>query len=283
MKTSNKLLAAFFVLIFAVPFLLLVGFKKAINSQQSTFVPMNNQFAYKGEIKPYKFIKIVGPSIQDTTGISDTEKIFSCTIIPSDSANYSYNYYNSNQQSEAEARIVLDQVDDTLLVKYVRNTEKNYFIPIKIDLYLPLLNEIIVEGATVFIDSINTTNSPQISFDLRNHANLQLGNFGHSQTILGSGNIETEVNGTKNIHFDSSYFRERSGKLLSVHIKASNASFTVGPYAWINHLQLQINGQSQVSIDNNSRIDQLSGFISDSSSVNADWKNIRRLTALTTK
>lgn len=279
MKTSNKLLAAFFVIVFAVPFIMLVGFQKSIKELEPIFIDVNNQLSHKGEIKPYKFIKIIGPVIPE---------IFSCKIIPSDSAFY---IYNTNQQKTGEDGIILEQVGDTLLVRYSGTkmqdegrSQKNYYSIIQIDLYLPLLNKIIVEGATtVLIDSMNTANNPQISFDLRNQANLQLGNFGHSQTTFGPGNTETELDGTKDIPFDSSSFRERSGKLLSVHIKASNASFTVGPYAWINHLQLQINGQSQVSINTNSRIDQLSGFISDSSVVSANWKNIRRLAALTKK
>ena len=279
MKTSNKLLAAFFLIVFAVPFIILVGFRKSIKEQEPTFEPFNNKFIHRGEIKSYKIIKIIGPGVPE---------VFSCTIVPSDSAFYSYNTYH---QTKVEDGMILEQVGDTLLVKYAGtiiqdqgSTQKNSYSIIEIDLYLPLLNKIIVEGATTIrIDSINTDNNPQISFDLRNQANLQLGNFGHSQTIFGSGNIETELSGTKDSAFDSSSFRKRSWKLLSVDIKASNASFTVGPYAWIKDLQLQINGQSQVNINNNSRIDQLNGFISDSSQVSADWKNIRRLAALTTK
>ena len=280
MKTSNQLIIAFFVIVFSVPFLMLVGFRKSIQKEEFTFVPYNNQFSHKGEIKPYKFIKIVGPSRAVT--------VFSCRIIPSDSASYSYNTY---QQTRPEDRVILKQAGDTLLVKYAdtdmqgaRNNQQEYYISKHIDLYLPFLNEIIVESATVQIDSINTANNPQISFDLRNHANLELGNFGHSQTVFGPGNIETELTGTMDSpSFDSTLFRERSGKLISLEIKANNSSITVGPYSWINHLQLQVNGLSQVIINNNSRIDQLSGFISDSTTVNGNWKNVRRLAALTTK
>ena len=95
MKTSNKLLAAFFIIVFAVPFLMLVGFKRAIQKQEPTFVPVNNQFTnkvkiYKGEIKSYKFIKIEGPEMPGYPGWASAggEHIFSCKIIPADSVSY---------------------------------------------------------------------------------------------------------------------------------------------------------------------------------------------------
>ncbi|MEO7316256.1 MAG: hypothetical protein ABIW47_13795 [Ginsengibacter sp.] len=289
MKTSNKLLAAFFILVFAVPFLMLVGFKRAIKKQEFTIVPFDNQFTHKIEIKSYKFIKIVGPEVPGYPGWASAggEHIFSCKIIPADSVSYSY----FTGQPSAKDVLILEQIGDTLLVKYSTVNAQSidgdnttyHFNPIQIDLFVPVLNNIIVENARVIIDSLKKNNQQDISFDLRNQANLQLGNLGYAQTNFGSGNMETDLNETKDSAFDSSYFRERSGKLLSVNIKASDASFTVGPYAWINHLQLQINGRSKVNINNNSRIDQLNGFISDSSQVSADWKNIRRLAALTTK
>ena len=250
----------------------------------------NNQTVLKGEIGTYKVIKITGPYISSFDENARELELLSCTIIPSDSASYSYQYYINNQESTGENRMILKQVGDTLVVKYLSFEAKNndhvtyYNNPVNVTLYLPVLNKIIVENANVAIDSVHTFNNAEISFDLRNQANLQLGNFGHSQTVFGSGNTESDIHESMdNPTFDSTHFRERSGKLSRIEINASNASFTVGPYAWIKDLQLRVNGQSQVNIANNSRIDQLSGFISDSSAVNASWKNIRRLAALTEK
>lgn len=281
MKTSNKILAAFIIILFTFPFLMLAGFKSSIRKGLFTKEKVNNeikQFTYKEMNKPYKFVKIIGP---DIPGMTNESKIFSCNIIPSDSVRYSYYYLQPNGND----KIILKQEGDTLLVQYPNtnvhvdgNNKGNNYISIQVDLYLPVVNKIIVENANVFVDTINTVTNPEISFDLRNQANLQLGRYGHSQTIFAAGTI----NGSKvSPYVDSSNFSERSGKFINVEIKSSNSSFTIGNYAWIKDLRLQINGQSRVNIANNSRIDSLSGFISDSSEVSANWKNIKILEALT--
>ena len=66
-----------------------------------------------------------------------------------------------------------------------------------------------------------------------------------------------------------------------INVKAAAANFTIGPYSTIKELNLQIDGASKVNVADDSHIDQLSGFISDSCTVEANWKNIRRLASLT--
>ena len=66
-----------------------------------------------------------------------------------------------------------------------------------------------------------------------------------------------------------------------INVKAASANFTIGPYSTIKELNLQIDGASKVNVTDESRIDQLSVFISYSCTVEANWKNIRRLASLT--
>lgn len=275
MKTSNKILAAFCLIVFSVPVLMLIGFRSQISNQK--FTEINSKYGHtetiiKGALNPYKFVKIIGPG----------RDVFTCNIIPSDSASYDY------QNLDEDHRIKIEQINDTLLVKYISperqvnlNSSSISYTQTHINLYLPVINRIIIDGASVIIDSANTITNPEISFNLSNQAILQLGKFGHSQSTSISASMETESNGLKiDSSAISSNIIERSGKLNNVKIESTNSTFTVGPYSWIKELNLQIKGHSRVNIDNESRIDQLSGFISNSSDVGANWKNIKRLAAL---
>lgn len=290
MKTSNKILAAFILIVFTVPLIMLTGFRSSIRKQAFTVEYLDNnstKFSQKGVNKPYKFVKITGPEMPGYPGTwvsAGNEYIFTCKIIPADSVSYSY----FSNQPVAKDVLILEQLGDTLLVKYSTTnaqpidgeSAKYHFTPIQVDLFLPVLNNVIVENADVIIDSINENNQSDISFDLRSLAHLELGKWGHSQSIYS---VEKISDTNKNPTVDSSGFVERSGKFISLSIKTNDATFSLGPYAWIKDLQLHVNGQSQVNIDNQSRIVQMSGFISDSSKVNANWKNIRRLAALNEK
>jgi hypothetical protein len=191
-----------------------------------------------------------------------------CHLIPADSSWYAYNNY-SNVDSDS---IKVEQLGDTLVLKYIdadvqvnNGTVRSEQIHLSIDLHAPAFNNIVVEGATVGIDSVNSTLSA-IHFDLRNNAHLSLGTNGQVKT--------TQVNQTTVTEMSSALFN----KLI---INASSSRVELGQFAKINDLHMQLQGTSTVSVHNNSQIDQLNGFLSDSSTVEANWKNVRRLAALT--
>ena len=269
MKTSNKILIGFLVIIFLIPALVLMSFNSKIKNGRYT---VEKQEVYQagnaksGMIKPYQVIKIVGPGFPG---------VFSCNLIPAGTASYSYQDYDDRDS------IKIEQVNDTLLLTYINtgqsdnNPNSNEFTHISVDLHLPVITNVIAEGADLNIDSMDIAANREIFFDLRNKASLNLSQRGtansRSEHIIQPGGQFK----------DSLVQRTSTGMFNKLNVKAVFANFTIGPYSTIKELNLQIDGASKVNMDDNSHVDQLSGFISDSCTVEANWKNIRRLASLT--
>lgn len=269
MKTSNKILAGFIIVIFLVPVFILMSFNSKIKKGQFTVVKREiyeGGNSRSGKIKPYQVIKIVGPGFPGA---------FSCNLIPAEAASYSYQNYNDQDS------IKIEQVNDTLLLTYVNtryqpdnNTNSVEFIHISVDLHLPVITNVIVDGADLNIDSIDIAANPEIFFDLRGKASLNVSKNGTS-TFHSKHLIQSEG------QFKDSVVKTNTGMFNKINVKAASANFTIGPYSMIKELNLQMDGASKVNVADNSHIDQLSGFISDSCTVEASWKNIRRLASLT--
>lgn len=262
MKTSNKILLAFLIIVFATPVFIFMSFRTKIKKGEFTVTETyNNKYSHTGVVAPFKVVKVEGLG---------TPGVLSCHLIPADSSWYAYNNY-SNTDS-----IKVEQQGDTLVLKYIDGdvqvnngtVVRTEQIHLKIDLYAPVLNNIVVDGASVHLDTVNAFLAGEMHFDLRNNAHLSLGTNGQV--------ITTQVNGSTIIQNSSALFN----KLI---INASSSRVELGQFAKINDLHMQLQGTSTVSVHNNSQIDQLNGFLSDSSTVEANWKNVRRLAALTSQ
>lgn len=275
MKTSNKILLVFFILIFAAPFLLFMGFRSKIKKGEFTVTrtDANNQYIYSGAIKPYKVVKVVGPNIPE---------VFSCYIIPAGIASYSYTNIGNDDS------INLQQKGDTLLVTYEHvklspdNNSESYS-NLSVNLYLPQINNVIIQGAGVFIDSMNAKNDTAVYFSLTKWAKLTLGKFG-SSTSVALAVTENPGNSVPDSIINRLLSTEKStGRFNKLNIAATDSYVDFGMHAWMKVLNLNLRGTSTIELNGNSRIEQLTGFISDSASVKANWKNIRRLATLTGK
>jgi hypothetical protein len=275
MKTSNKILLGFFMLIFAAPVLLFMGFRSKITKGEFTVTrtDANGQFTRKGAIKPYKVVKVVGPFMPE---------VFSCYIIPAGAASYAYTNYGYDDS------INLQQKGDTLLVTYNHmnlSTDNNSdsYTNLSINLYLPEINNIIIQGAGVFIDSMNAKTDTAVYFSLTKWAKLTLGKFGSSTTVSAAV-TENPGNSVPDSIINRLLSTEKStGRFNKLNIIATDSYVDFGMHAWMKDLNLNLHGSSTVELNGNSRIEQLTGFISDSASVKANWKNIRRLATLTGK
>ena len=283
MKTSNRILLGFFTLVFATPIFLFMGFRNKINKGEFTVTRTleNNQKLYTGVIKPYKVVKVTGPEIPE---------VFFCNIIPAALASLKYNNYGQYDSMDSNS-INLQQKGDTLLVKYVNAgrqgngniTYQNYqeYMHVNITLYLPVIQNIIVEGANVSIDSVSTAATAEIQIDLSKRAQLTLGRSGTTTTV---NLTENHVHDRTDTITNHSFVNEKStGQFNKLNIRGSNSQVSFGMHAWVKDLNLNMLGSSTVTVDDKSRIDQLTGFISDTASVKANWKNIRRLATLTGK
>lgn len=278
MKTSNKILSGFFILVFAMlPVFILLGFHSRISN--GVFTPnkpeVNNNDSV-GAIKPFKVLKVVGPGI---------EGVLICHIIPANSATYTYN----NNEDQGQDGVKLQQKGDTLLITYSgmitsvnRNSSQNIYPSVNVNLYLPAIENVIAEGADITIDSIGLAANPVIHFDLKKRSVLNLGMNGSVTSENFEKKIDTGVPG-KSGTTTSIITEKSSGQFNRIIIKATDSKITLGINAWIKDLNLQLLGLSTIKVDDYSRMNQLSGFISDSAKVEADWKNIRRLATLTGK
>ena len=275
MKTSNRILLGFFTLVFATPVFLFMGFRNKIDKGEFTVTKTNDtgQKFYKGALKPYKVLKITGPGMAG---------VLSCNILPAGLPSFEYSNYDNSDS------INMVQNGDTLLIKYVNtgrpvDENNNYqeYMHISINLYLPVIQNIIVEGAGIFIDSVSTAANPEIYIDLSKQAQLTLGKWGTATTVNFAEN--SVLNRTDTIT-NSSFVNEKStGQFNKVSIRTSNSQVSFGMFAWVKDLNLNMVGSSTISVDDKSRIGQLTGFISDSASVKANWNNIRKLATLTDK
>ena len=90
MKTSNKILMGFIIVVFLIPVFILMSFNSKIKKGQFTVVKREiyeGGNSRSGTIKPYRVVKIVGPGFPEA---------FSCNLIPAEAASYSYQ--NNNDQ-----------------------------------------------------------------------------------------------------------------------------------------------------------------------------------------
>ncbi|MEO6232390.1 MAG: hypothetical protein ABJB11_24655 [Ferruginibacter sp.] len=275
MKTSNKILLGFFMLVFAAPILLLMGFRNKIKNGEFsvTRLDANSSNIHKGVITPYKVVKIIGPGIAE---------VFSCNIFPAGTGSYEYiNYNNSDSVS-------VQQKGDTLLVTYVNMSSQvnaNYqeYTHLSINLYLPGINHIIMEGASVVIDSMSAMVDTAVYFHLSKQANLTLGEYGSSTTVKTALVENTDSNMPDTILSTSLSTEKSTGQFNKINISATNSYVNFGMHAWMKNLNVNMLGWSTIAVDDKSRIEQLAGYISDSATVKANWKNIRRLATLTGK
>ena len=281
MEISNKILLGFLILVFATPVFLFMSFRNKIKKGEftvtKTHIPYYNESAIKsnGSIKPFKVLKIVDLG---------REGVFSCNIIPASSATYEYTNFGNTGVVDS---ISLKQKGDTLLIIYMGTWingvygNTNLLRNLCVTLYLPVIKNIIIERANIFIDSVNTTSNPEIYFDLSKKASLTLGRWGTATTLSPhfAGKVApNKLNKSSTTPF--TVIENSSGQFNKLFIRTTNSNVSFGSLAWIKDLDLQMLGLSKISVDDQCRISQLNGIISDSATIEANWKNIRRFATI---
>src|SRR5688572_29102121 len=105
MRTSNKILVGFLVVIFLVPLFMLMSFNSKIKKGQFTVVKNKRYESVDfrgGSFKPYKVIKIVAPG----------SKALKVNLQNSGSMSYNYNITSGDS-------VKVYNVADTLVVQYI--------------------------------------------------------------------------------------------------------------------------------------------------------------------
>lgn len=253
MNTSNKILLVFFLLVFLVPVLVMFSFRSKVKNGEFTVV--NSGFgpgrdSRSGNFMPYKVIKLVAPE----------GGALKCNLQYSDSLYYSYSV---NQLRDS---IRVYNLADTLFIQYIRNiaagdnTSLHERSEIYINVKLPSITQLVVNNAEAIIQSgINRHDSMLV--ELHGSSQLSVG------THLGDNNDKNQSHPAMTIE--------------QLSIDARGGELRVGDNVTIQQLTLNARGNSVVSIKEGAVIGDVQGNLSDSSTVNASWKYVRKLAALT--
>jgi hypothetical protein len=247
MKTSNKILSLFLLFILLVPILSLMALSSKIKDGEYTVVKLNEgrSGVHQGTFANFKTIKIVAPS-----------PIMSCQIVASDTSFYSYINYSDNDS------IRIYNVGDTLYVQYVLGTEsqpeQGQKAGINLRLNVPYVSNLVVVNAEVSMFSKDSLLNGDLVAEVYDMGKL---NF---------GNISYHVNEDE---------REQS----TYHAGNVSISTIKGEVYFSNHvnigkLNLYTQGATKLGIEDNARIGSIEGRVSDSTKIDAEWKNIKALT-----
>ncbi|MGZ5218824.1 MAG: hypothetical protein ACXWC7_02065 [Chitinophagaceae bacterium] len=251
MKTSNKILAGFFIVVFLVPVFMLMSFNNKIKKGQFTVV---KQEIYEGadfrsgNFKSYKVVKIMAPS----------GRIIKCNLQYSDSLYYSYN------KMETQDSVMVYNEGDTVFVKYFNpNATMPDNSTIHLNLELPAIQNLVVENAEITLDSIGAGANKDLAIEV----------YGTSLVNIGRAIEE------KNREYQNA--QEFPYQVSRLSLKMKEGEVVLGNRVDIGQLNLQLDGAAGLTINDGAAIGEMHGSLSGQSSVKASWKYVKRLAALT--
>jgi hypothetical protein len=255
MNTSNKILTGFLLLVFLVPVFVLLSFKSKIRNGHFTVVK-NEQYRSanfrEGNFKAYRVIKLISPE----------GRALKCKLQYSDSLYYSYNVNDSRDS------VRVYNLGDTLFIQYINRTaaKDNTGVysqdELYVDVKLPSIEQLVVNNAEVNIPGFNTGGAAK---------NMTVEVYGTG--FLSLGEINDRDNGTTNKSTDFYTIDQ-------VSLKSANGEISFGKNVHIGSLTIQTEGTSTVTIKEGASIDNVGGNLSDSSTVNASWRYVKKLAGL---
>jgi hypothetical protein len=257
MNTSNKILTGFFLLVFLVPVFVLLSFRSKIRSGQFTVVK-NEQFISEnfrsGNFQPYKVIKLVSPE----------GKALKCNLQYSDSLYYSYNTNDSRDS------VRVYNLGDTLFIQYINkiaekdNTDVYSHDQLYVEVKLPSIEQLVVNNAEANIYGVNTGAAKNMMVEV------------YGTGLLNLGEITDGDNGTTNLSTDFYTIDQLS-------FKSANGQISLGKNVHVANLTIHTEGTSVINIKEGASIDNIQGSLSDSSTVNASWKYVKKIADISNK
>lgn len=247
MKTSNKILLGFFIMVFLTPVFVLMSFKSIINKGQFTIVKdqaYTTDNNHSGIFKQYKVIKVIVPE-----GVS-----FKCNLESSDSLHYTYSTLNSG------INIRVYNSSDTLIVKYTGPlpSVEGYET---MTLSLPSIDYLITENAEINLVSPGFSNFNNISAEVYGDGSLNIGAMDDISANASNPAISYKI-----------------GKLT---VKSKDGEINLGKNVEIGQLNLALDGFTSIAIEEGAIVNEIKGNLSDGSSVKANWKYVKKLLPLT--
>jgi hypothetical protein len=253
MNTSNKILTGFLIVIFLVPVFMLLSFNSSIRNGQFTVVKneqSNGANFRNGNFKPYKVVKLVSPP----------GRALKCNLQYADSLYYSYNM-NDSQDS-----IRVYNLADTLFIQYISrkaekdNTDVYSDNELYVEIKLPSVEQLVVNNAEATISDMNASVTKNMLVEL------------YGTGLLNLGSIEEEAKDTT--------ANKTPYTIDQLSVKSADGEMALGRNVHIGQLMIQADGTSTVNIKEGAAIGDIQGSLSDSSTVNASWKYVKRLAVL---
>lgn len=243
MKTSNKILTGFLVLIFLVPLLVLLSFKSKIRNGEFTTVnsqAFHSPYSRNGSFNPYKTVKVIGQAGNE----------FTVNIHRADTMSYNYHLYNNDS-----VKVYND--GDILMIRLAGSPRESgdERDEINLDLKLPSLEHLIVENAEANVFFADSAKNMEAE-------------------IYGSGRLNF---GDKRDNQGPSVAGKPAIRLPQLSIKSSGADLAIGQNLNVGLLKIETAGAATITIREGAVIDNIQGQLSDSSSVNANWKYVKKL------
>ncbi|MEO6930859.1 MAG: hypothetical protein ABI151_04465 [Chitinophagaceae bacterium] len=156
MKTSNIILLGLVITIFTVPLLVIASLNSKIKNKEFILVKNNDAtekpIIREGTLQPFHVVKLVAPNAD----------YLECHVKAADTASFNYQKYGK------EDSIAVYTSNDTLYVNYISpgdasgkkikigSSEQIVGNRLQIELKIKSLSTLIVDGASVLLDSMNT-------------------------------------------------------------------------------------------------------------------------------
>lgn len=250
MRTSNKILLGFLIIIFLIPALLLMSFNNKIKNGRYTVESQEGQGSNfrSGNFKPYKVVKFIAPA----------GRVLKANLEHSDSLFYSYHQMGGGDS------IRVYNAGDTLFVHFINHEDMNEMVHLSVNLKLPSIDNLVIDNAEVTLDSTGAS----LNSDLL----VEISGTG----LLNIGRVREQRGGPDDM--DVTEFPYAINRLS---VRMNEGEVALGGKTDIKQLNLQVNGAGVLSVNDGATIGEVSGRLSEESSVKATWKYVKKLAALT--
>ena len=241
MKTSNKILLALGVFVFALPLFLAFTLKSKL--EKGEYV-LDDKPHYDG-ISSRRMLPETGYSVIKLKGPEVGADVFQVTVIQDSSAYFSY--YNGWERDSVHSHIQ----SDTLFLEYATRNEPNSFTHTAIQLSIPKDYTLLIDGALVklneythFIDSLHLIT--------KGYATLSLGTMENQNT-------------------------SDSLVINSLFIEASGGGVLFANNMRVNNLNMDLKGDASLTVEKGAKVNKMNAVIGDNATIHAPLSFLKQL------
>lgn len=240
MKTSNKILLALGVFVFALPLFLAFTLKSKLEKGEYVLDDNPHYGVSSRRILPetgYSVIKLKGPGLGG--------EIFQVTVVQ-DSSSY-FSYYNGWERDSVHTRIQ----SDTLFLEYATRNDLNSYSYTSIRLSVPKDHTLLADGAQVNLNEFG-------------HAIDSLHLISKQFSILNLG-IKEDQNSSDSLMIRSLFLEADGGKVVFANSVR------------VDNLKMQLKGNVDLAVENGAKVNNMSADIDENATVRAPLSFLKQL------